>query len=186
MQWLTTKLSLASYKAYNLVLGDTDIFFHDKYRAKVSRYLILSRYLSIIIRGVGKEKTGQPLPSPLPRKFPCRKIFSGFLVNASLLLCVQLVGLHSQTPHAVANPGFAKRGIAASAQIASLNGGLGVESPAGSREAFCPFSYKKWPKVKDLGKSAHYSRQSQMLQKCLKPGELVLLCMFQIKTCPHV
>ena len=29
-----------------LVLGDTQNFFHDKYRAKVSRYSILSRYLS--------------------------------------------------------------------------------------------------------------------------------------------
>ena len=31
----------------------------------------------------------------------------------------------------------------------------------------------------DKGKSAHYSRQSQLLQKCLKSVELVLLCMFQ-------
>ena len=29
------------------------------------------------------------------------------------------------------------------------------------------------------GKSADYSRQSQVLQKCLKSVELVLLCMFQ-------
>ena len=43
-----------------------------------------------------------------------------------LLLRVQLLGLHSQTPYAAADPGFAQKGI-----VASLNGGL--EPPAGSR-----------------------------------------------------
>jgi len=31
----------------SVVLGDTKNFFHDKYREKVSRYSILSRYLSL-------------------------------------------------------------------------------------------------------------------------------------------
>ena len=62
----------------------------------------------------------------------------------------------------------------ASARSASLNGGLGAEPPTGSRgrargggsgglkggeaplklKAFCTFSYKKWPKVKDLSENS--------------------------------
>ena len=57
----------------------------------------------------------------------------------------------------------------ASARSASLNGGLGADPPAGSRgrapgggsggetplklKAFCQFSFKKWPKVKDMSEN---------------------------------
>jgi len=39
--------------------------------------------------------------------------------------------------------------------------------------------FAKERQQKKQGKSAHYSRQSQLLQTCLKSVELVLLCMFQ-------
>jgi len=52
------------------------------------------------------------------------------------LLCVQLLGLHSQIPHAVADPGFAQKWDRGErARIASLNGGL---EPAHSWIRHCP------------------------------------------------
>ena len=67
----------------------------------------------------------------------------------------------------MADPGFARGESTASAQSASLNGGLGAAPPSGrgpwakpvvrgqgaKLKPFCPFSYKKWPKFKDLNEN---------------------------------
>jgi len=82
----------------------------------------------------------------------------------------------------------------ASAQSASLNGGLGAEPPAGSRgqggsplklKAFCTFLHKKWSKVKDLSENLPpcLSRAAKASPKFWSKGAAALTAHSWIRHC---